>query len=110
MEVTFDSKKVEKMANSNKVAVKLLGPNCAKKFFMRLAALISADNLEDLRYAPGRFHELSGERKGQWACDLEHPYRMLFVPHENPIPKNADGNYLWVEIKGVEVIEIVDYH
>ena len=54
----------------------------------------------------------TGDRKGQWACDLDQPYRLIFEPHEKPIPKNAEGRYLWIEIeiKGVEIIEIVDYH
>jgi len=33
-----------------------------------------------------------------------------FEPHENPIPENESGQYIWFEIKGVEIIEIVDYH
>ena len=32
------------------------------------------------------------------------------IPHENPIPTTKVGNYLWVEIKGVEIVEIIDYH
>ncbi|ESU24360.1 plasmid maintenance system killer protein [Flavobacterium enshiense DK69] len=59
---------------------------------------------------PGNFHELKSNRKGQWACDLDHPYRLIFEPHEDPIPTNDDGQYLWTEIKGVEIIEVVDYH
>jgi hypothetical protein len=41
---------------------------------------------------------------------LEHPFRLVFKPHENPIPVNGHGQYIWFEISGVEVIEIVDYH
>ncbi len=41
---------------------------------------------------------------------LEHPFRLVFKPLENPIPVNGHGQYIWFEISGVEVIEIVDYH
>jgi proteic killer suppression protein len=35
---------------------------------------------------------------------------LVFTPHEDPIPTDADGKYIWLEITGVEVIEIIDYH
>ena len=35
---------------------------------------------------------------------------LIFRPHEDPISQNADGKYLWVEILGVEIVEITDYH
>ena len=50
------------------------------------------------------------ERYCQWSCDLDQPYRLIFVPHENPIPTDGNGKYLWIEIKGVEVLEITNYH
>ncbi len=50
------------------------------------------------------------DRKGQWACDLDHPYRLIFTPHETPIPTDPNGRYIWIEIKSVEIVEIVDYH
>ena len=77
---------------------------------MRLDQLRASKTLEDVRYQAGRFHELTGDRKGQWACDLDHPYRLIFKPQENPIPSTEDGNYIWIEILGVEILEIVDYH
>lgn len=76
----------------------------------RLDDLRAADTLEDVRHLPGRYHELTADRKGQWACDLDQPYRLIFSPHEYPIPVNEDGQYIWIEIKGVEIIEITDYH
>lgn len=66
--------------------------------------------MEDLRFPPGKFHELTGDQKGQWACILDDPCRLILEPHENPIPSDNDGRYLWIEIKGIEIIEIVDYH
>ena len=84
MKITFDNNKLKKYANN--------------------------DSLAEVRYLPGKYHELIGNRKGQWACNLVHPYRLIFEPHEDPIPENENGQYLWIEIKGVEVIEIEDYH
>jgi proteic killer suppression protein len=72
--------------------------------------LRDATTLEDVRNLAGKFHELKGDRKGEWACDLDQPYRLVFTPHERPIPVNEDGQYIWAEICGVEIIEVVDYH
>jgi toxin HigB-1 len=76
----------------------------------RLDDLRAAETLEEVRHLPGHYHEMRGNRKGQWACDLDQPYRMIFVPHENPIPANKDAQYVWLEIQGVEIVEIVNYH
>ena len=82
----------------------------AKLYNKRLGDLQSAMTLEDVRHLPGHYHELTGDRKGQWACDLDQPYRLVFEPHENPIPLNDSGQYIWLEIKGVEIVEITNYH
>lgn len=112
VEITFSTKKLEKLANNDKKRIRELGTIRAKLFKQRLDDLRAAVTLEDLRYAPGHYHELTGEhtRKGQWACDLDQPYRLVFTPHENPIPQDKDGRYLWIEIRGVEIVEIVNYH
>lgn len=110
MNITFESKKLQKQANDDRLRVKELGQKRADLLKKRLNDLRNADTLEDVRHLPGRYHELTGNRKGQWACDLDHPYRLIFEPHEDPIPTNASGQYLWIEIKGVEIIEIKDYH
>lgn len=98
------------MVNDDRKLASEYGRRRAEIIRRRLDDLRAADTLEDLRYMPGRFHELKAERKGQWACDLDHPYRLIFTPHEYPIPSNADGQYVWAEIKGVDILEITNYH
>lgn len=110
MNITFADKKLERLANDNIRLVKKYGKLRAEKVKARLTQLSFATTLEDVRYLPGNYHELAGNRKGQWACDLDQPYRLVFTPHENPIPANADGQYLWIQITGVEVLEIINYH
>ena len=110
MDITFGNKKLETYANNDKKGHKTLGTKRFKKYKQRLDQLKASKTLEDVRHQPGRFHELTNDRKGQWACDLDHPYRLIFEPQENPIPTNDDGNYLWIKITGVEIIEIKDYH
>ena len=110
MDITFHSKKMEKIAGDFNKCQKALGALRAQILMRRLDDMYNADTLEDTRYLPGHYHELIGTRKGQWACDLDQPYRLIFIPHENPIPEDENGKYIWIEIKGVEITEIVDYH
>ena len=110
MEITFSDNKLEKLANDDRKCLKEMDKVRAGKFKYRLTQLRFAQTLENVRYLPGNYHELIGNRKGQWACDLDQPYRLVFEPHENPIPADEDGRYIWFEIKGVEVIKIIDYH
>jgi toxin HigB-1 len=79
-------------------------------FNKRLLDLRNSQTLEDVRNLPGHYHELKDNRKGQWACDLDQPYRLVFEPQEKLIPTDNSGKLIWFEIKGVEIIEIVDYH
>lgn len=98
------------MANDDRLAVKKLGALRAGLFKLRLDNLMAAETLEDVRLLPGHFHELKDDRKGQWACDLDQPYRLIFQPHEDPIPEDENGRYIWIEIKGVEILDITNYH
>ena len=110
MKISFADKTLGKLANDDRKLVKELGKIRAEKIKARLAQIKFANTLEDVRYLPGNYHELTGNRKGQWSCDLDQPYRMVFTPHESPIPTNAFGQYIWLEITGIEVLEIINYH
>lgn len=110
MEIFFKSRNLEKVASNPRKCQKEFGERRAELFLRRLQQLYRAINLEDVRNLPGNYHELSGDRKGQWACDLDQPYRLVFEPHERPIPTDEDGKYIWIEIKEVEITEIVNYH
>ena len=110
MKITFSDPELEALASDPRLCQQKLGKIRAKRFLKRVDDLYNASTLEDVRNLPGKYHELRGDRKGQWACDLDQPYRLIFEPHEDPIPTDDAGRYLWIEIKGVEVIEIVDYH
>ena len=98
------------LLNDDRKLLKKYGKLRAEKIKIRLAQLTFASTLEEVRNLAGNYHELSGNRKGQWACDLDQPFRLIFTPHENPIPKDINGRFVWTEIQGVKVIEIVDYH
>ena len=110
MEIIFNDNKLEKLANDYRKCQKVMGQQRAKLYNIRLGDLTKAETLEDVRNLPGNYHELTKNRKGQWACDLDQPYRLIFEPQENPVPTDISGKYIWFKIKGVEIIEITDYH
>lgn len=110
MDITFSNNKLKKYAENESLCKKKLGEKKAKLYLARIADFESANSLEDVRYLPGHYHELVENRKGQWACDLDQPYRLIFEPHEDPIPTDDNGKYIWIEIKGVEIVEIENYH
>ncbi len=110
MKITFSNKKLEKLVQNERKMVKEFGSLRAAILKKRLTHLEDAATLEAVRFYPGNYHELKNNRKGQWSCDLDQPYRLIFTPHENPIPTNEDGQFIWIEISGIEVIEIINYH
>ena len=110
MTITFADKKLGKMVSDYALCCKKMGQIRARILSLRVYSLERSETLEEVRNMPGRFHELSGNRKGQWACDLDHPYRLIFKPSDQPIPCNKDGQYDWSEIKSIEIVEITDYH
>ena len=110
MNITFNSRKLEKIANDDRMLIREFGSIRAEKIKLRLTQLKFAATLEDVRHLQGNYHELTNKRKGQWACDLDQPYRLVFTPHENPIPTNDKGQYIWLKILGVEIIEVINYH
>ena len=52
----------------------------------------------------------SRNAKRAYCQNIQSNSLLIFEPHETPIPTNPSGQYLWCEIKGVEMEEIVDYH
>jgi len=53
---------------------------------------------------------LSGNRDGQLSVDLKHPYRLLFIPANDPIPVTQDGGLNWAKVTEIEIVEIIDTH
>lgn len=111
MKVDFQHKKLAKNCADDRSRKKAFGKVRAKKVEQRLTSLVAASNLEDLRRAPGRFHELREDRAGQFAADLDGSYRLVFEPvlsaEENVVHANG---FIWSKITHVSIIAIEDYH
>lgn len=82
-----------------------------QKLQQRLMELKSAYNLDDISHVSfARCHPLTGNRKGQFSVDLKHPYRLLFIPANDPISNKEDGGLDWNRVTEIEIIEITDTH
>jgi len=89
---------------------KELGKGMARKLGQRLTELKGADVLSDVSHLPPpRCHELTN-RNGVYSVDLEHPYRLLFIPANQPMPLKEDGGIDMSKVTEVEIIDIEDTH
>jgi proteic killer suppression protein len=110
LDITFQSSSLRKKLTKEKKRRKTYGSSCSKKIKRRLDDLKAAECLQDFRHLPGRCHELKGDLKGVLSLDVDHPYRMLFVPNHDPVPEKEDGGLDWTQVTAVEIIGIEDTH
>ncbi len=111
MEITFRTRKLQKVFNSCKDIKRNYGDHMARAIQNRLAVLRNASNLYLVPTSrPERLHQLSGNRKGQFAVDLVHPQRLLFEPNHDPVPENEEGGIDKDQVTAITIIEVTDYH
>src|SRR5690242_16929149 len=91
MEISFATRRLQKTCETEKALRRAHGSSCAKKVMARLLDLDAAPTLDAARQLPGRFHELSGDRAGQFALNLSDGKRLVFEPADQPPPIKADG-------------------
>jgi proteic killer suppression protein len=111
MEIVFASRKLERASNDEREGDRMWGRENARKVRQRLVELSAADTLAVVVKLPAaRLHVLKGDRKGQYAVDVKHPFRLIFEPAHDPIPKKDDGGVDLEKITRIRVLEIRDYH
>lgn len=98
MEIAYKNKSLEKICTDASAAVKKYGVEMAARIRMRIGEIMMADNVEQMIfYRVGRCHMLKGDRDGEYAVDLTHPYRLVF-------------RIVGEDIQIARIEEIVDYH
>jgi len=110
MDITFADRKLGQAIMDDRLLDRSYGKSRANKIRLRLAQLKAAETLGDLVHAPGKFHALRSNRRGQLACDLDHPYRLLFVPQQGARVLDRNGRVLWDQVTSVQIVGIIDYH
>lgn len=98
LDITYKNKSIKKVCTDAKTAERTYGQEMAEKIHQRIDEISAADTVEMMvQFRIGRCHPLKQNRKGQYAMDLVHPYRLVFE-------KNGD------EIQIANILEVVDYH
>jgi proteic killer suppression protein len=110
MDIIVNNKKLRKILEDENKIRKKYGIDMAEKIMQRIDDMKCAENLEILMKLPGNHHPLTGDRKGQFACNLVQPYRLIYRPANDTLPIDDNGNLIYSEITIVEILEIVDYH
>ncbi len=111
MDITFRTRKLEKTFNSQKALNRTYGSRMARTIMMRLAVLKNARTLSLVPTTPPeRRHQLRGDRDEQYAVDLVHPYRLIFVPNHDPLPRRQDGGIDTDAVTAITIMEVADYH
>jgi plasmid maintenance system killer protein len=111
MKIYFRTNKLQKICSLDREMVKQVGAKNAGKLKQRMMELSAADMLSDISHLPPpRCHELTGKDAGTFSVDLEHPYRLLFIPANDPVPLCSDGGIDRTQVTEIEIIEIRDTH
>ena len=98
LKIEYKTKKLEKVCTDVRTAEKQYGCQMAEKIQLRIDQIAAADSIGMLvQLHIGGCHALTGDRKGQYAMDLVHPYRLVF---------QEKNGYIEVAL----ILEIVDYH
>ena len=109
--IYFKYRKLQKACNFEKTSIEEWGPQLAGRVRQRLAEFKAANSLSDISHLPPpRLHGLTGDRDGQFAVDLQHPFRLVFEPANDPVPLDSMSGIDKSRVTAILIIEVEDYH
>lgn len=99
MKIIYKNKSINKICTDVSYATRVYGREMMIKIHLRIEQIFASLYVEELvQNNVGRCHLLKGDRRGEYAMDLVHPYRLVFR-----VNKLGD-----LQVARIE--EIVDYH
>jgi plasmid maintenance system killer protein len=111
VDILYQDHKLEKVFGDELRLRRNYGKVCAQLIKQRIDQFTKAKNLAELRSEPqARCHELKGKRAGTLAVDLKHPYRLIFEPAHDPVPRKPDGGLDWTKVTAISILSVEDYH
>ena len=111
MEITFRTHRLLRIFDSDRNLRRQFGAAMTRTIVMRMNLLRESATLSEIpTTSPERRHILAGQRRGQYAVDLLHPYRLVFVPNHFPVPTLGEGGVDLDRVTAIEIIEVIDYH
>lgn len=110
MKIKYRRSKLEKQMSNASEMKRAFGVK-ANRVSARKDDIISAPNLHVLmQIRAANCHPLTADRRGQWAVDISHNFRIIFEIDHNPIPENPDGTVNALLVTDIIIVEITDYH
>lgn len=114
MQIDYNDKELKRNLLTDTKLRKEYGQPLAKRIKGRLAYLESKKNLGQVATGkPYRLHPLKGERKGQYAIDLDNKARLILEPSHIPIPIR-DGEEMDLKclksVTEITILEILPFH
>ena len=111
MRISLRTRKLEKRFTKPGGLRRAYGPRNEDAIKARFIVLNKVQNLSEVpTNHPERRHQLKGNRKGQFAVDLVHPYRLIFEPDHESVPRKNDGGMDLNRITAIKILDVVDYH
>ena len=111
LDIIFRTKKLQKECNDFRMLQKTHGARRAILIRRRLDELRAANSLAEIAPLPGpRMHQLKGDRQGQISLDLDHPYRLLLIVANDPVPQRDNGSINLAKVTAVMIFSIEDTH
>lgn len=110
MKIRYANKRLEEICTDEKKCKKYRS-DIVRGVKLRHNALETANSMEDLKNLDpcGRWHQLCGDREGQWAGKLNKNYRMIVEPINGCMKVTKVEKTTDVE-STVTVLSIEDYH
>ena len=86
MEISFVDARLKHACETLSERMRKWGQPAAKNLKSRLDDLRAARCMKDMRNLPGRWEELTGERRGVFSCRLDKALRLILRPSRQPPP------------------------
>jgi proteic killer suppression protein len=110
VDIQFSSSKLNRIFNSKQELLREYGKETSKKIRIRMAVLRSSITLGDVpKKRPDRCHGLKGNRIGQYAVDLNQPFRLVFKP-AGTFTTRKDGSVDESTVTIIKILKVEDYH
>ncbi len=110
MKVTFRTSKLAKICSDDRLLNKNYG-QLSRKLRQRLSELTAAATLSGISTLPAaRLHPHSGKPKEYFSINITHPFRIIFMVADEPMPLKPDGGVDLTKVTEVVIEEIYDPH
>lgn len=111
LDIVFKSQKLAQIFNSKFDLKKKYGVKAARTIMIRMSVLKNARTLEIVpKTPPDRCHQLKGNRKGQFAVEIDKSRRLVFKPNHDRTPRLDDGSIALNGVTAIEILDVTDYH